>query len=129
MAEETRSEKTEPTSSTPTLESPIPSVRTVADIPVIFADGVISHSYIAGVSKFYLYRTDTSPNVSEGAKNTVVAQIIMSAQGFAQMLHFFEHRLDIMLKDKAISQEAVDKIKETVFPETRKETIRATEAK
>jgi hypothetical protein len=114
MAEETNPGADKPVS-TQALETPIPTVRTIAEFPVMFADGVLSHSYIAGISKFYLYRTDSSPNVSEGMKNTVVAQIIMSAQGFVQMLHFFEHRLNIMLEDGAISKELVEAVKKTVY--------------
>jgi hypothetical protein len=77
---------------TPPPQAPA-AVRIVPDIPVIFADGVMSQAFALGVSKFYLYRTDTAPNVLEGNTNVPVLQIVMTAQGFAAMLHFFEHRL------------------------------------
>jgi hypothetical protein len=92
------------------------SVRIVPDIPTVFADGIVSQSYIAGVSKFYFFRTDSDPDVTKPAKNTVIAQIIMPAEGFAAMVHFLQHRLKMMIADKAISQEAVDRIDKTVYP-------------
>jgi hypothetical protein len=104
------------------LPPTIPEVRVISEIPVIFADGVMSHSFISGVSKFYLYRTDASPNVSEGSKNIPVAQIVMPAQGFAGMVHFFEHRLQLMVGEGAITQATVDKIKETIYADPRKTT-------
>jgi hypothetical protein len=93
----------------------IQAVRIIHDIPVIFSDGVMSHSYITGVSKFYLYRTDSAPNVADGARNVPVVQVIMSAQGFAGMLHFFQHRLKLMIRDGAISQELVNDIDNTSY--------------
>jgi len=93
----------------------VTAVRIVSDIPVVFTDGVMSHAFIEGVSKFYLYRTDTAPNVVEGTKNVPVVQVIMSAQGFAGMLHFFQHRLKLMIAAGAISQKTVNKINETVY--------------
>jgi hypothetical protein len=93
----------------------VPMVRVVGDIPVVFSDGVMSHSYIKGVSKYYLFRTDSSPDVSEAPKNIVVAQVVMSATGFAGMLHFFQHRLKLMIDAGAISQEEVDQINKTVY--------------
>jgi hypothetical protein len=98
-------------------------VRIVQDIPVVFADGVMSQSYIEGVSKFYLYRTDAAPIVTDGARNVPVVQVVMSAHGFAGMIHFFEHRLKMMIADGAISQASVDKIKETIYEDPRKETV------
>jgi hypothetical protein len=107
----------------------VPAVRIVSDVPVVFSDGVMSHSFIEGVSKFYLYRTDSAPNVVEGATNVPVVQVIMSAQGFAGMLHFFQHRLQLMIDGGAISQATVDRIKETVYTDPLKETIYPAETK
>jgi hypothetical protein len=103
--------------------TPIQTVRVVGDIPVVFSDGVMSHSYIRGVSKYYLYRTDSSPDVSDGPKNIVVAQVVMSATGFAGMLHFFQHRLKLMIDDGAISQAEVDQINKTVYETTQKANV------
>jgi len=47
----------------------------------------------------------------------------MSAEGFAAMVHFFEHRLKIMIDANAISQESVDRINMTVYPDPRKGTL------
>ena len=97
--------------------APIQAVRIVQDIPVVFADGVMSQSYIHGVSKFYLGRTDSSADDTRGPQNVPVVQIVMSAQGFAGMLHFFQHRLKMMIRDGAISQDTVDQINSVVYDE------------
>jgi hypothetical protein len=99
------------------------AVRVVPDIPVIFSDGVMSHSFVQGVAKFYLYRTDSSPNVVDGMQNVPVVQVIMSAQGFAGMLHFFQHRLRLMIQEGAISQEMVDKVNAVTYEDPYKQTI------
>jgi hypothetical protein len=99
----------------PSAPASIPTVRVVQDIPVVFADGVMSQAYGQGIAKFYLYRTDASPNASELPKNVPFLQVVMPAHGFAVMLHFFEHRLKLMINDQTISQEAVDEIKKTVY--------------
>jgi hypothetical protein len=98
---------------------PVQAVKLIQDIPVIFADGVISQSYIPGISKFYLYRTDIGPDVdaSQPPRNVPVVQVVMSARGFAGMLHFFHHRLKIMIRDGAISQDMVDSINSFVYDE------------
>src|SRR5262245_9442289 len=103
-----------------TVPAGIPNVKIVQDIPVVFADGVMSQSYIAGIAKFYFYRTDSSPDLSGPNVNHPVVQVVMPAQGFAQMLHFFQHRLKTMIAEGAISQEVVDTINKTVYDAPRK---------
>jgi len=76
----------------------------------------MSQAFGPGISKFYLYRNDFDPNLSAPAKNTPVVQIIMSAEGFAAMVHFLQHRLQMMIEAKAISQDALDRIKQTTYP-------------
>ena len=100
----------------PSAAGGIPSVKVIQDIPVLFADGVLSHAYGPGVAKFYFYRTDSSPDPLEGTKNVPVLQIVMPAHGFAALVHFFQHRLNLMIQNGAISAEAVNKIKETIYP-------------
>jgi hypothetical protein len=90
-------------------------VKIVPDIPVVFADGAMSQAFGPGISKFYLYRNDFDPNLS-GAENTPVAQIVMPAEGFAAMVHFLQHRLQVMIEAKVISQEAIDRITSTKYP-------------
>ena|ERR1700722_19805755 len=96
---------------------PVQPVRAIQDPPVVFCDGVMSQSFAPGISKFYLFRTDASPDASEVNKNIPILQIVMSANGFATMLHFFNHRLKLMLRNGAISQEAVDEINKYVYPD------------
>lgn len=86
------------------------NVKVVPDIPVFFADGVLSHAYAPGISKFYFYRTNSDPLLALPNRNVVVAQCIMQAEGFARTVHFFNYRLKLMVRDGAISQEAVDRI-------------------
>jgi hypothetical protein len=95
----------------------IPVVKIAPEIPAIFADGVISQAFAPGITKFFFYRTDTGPIIAEGDKTIPVAQIIMPAEGFAAMVHFLQHRLKLMIEHGAISQEAVDKINQTDYPE------------
>lgn len=88
----------------------VPAVRIVVDIPIVFADGVISHSYAPGIAKFFLYRNNSDPFVSVPNKNVIVAQVVMQAEGFAKAVHFFNHRLKLMVRDGSISQEAMERI-------------------
>jgi hypothetical protein len=83
-------------------------VRIVPDVPFFFSDGVASHSFAPGISKFYFYRSDVSPLGAMTNSNVVVAQAIMSAEAFARSLHFLNHRLKMMVKAGAISQDTVD---------------------
>jgi hypothetical protein len=86
----------------------IPVVRVIGDIPVIFTDGVSSHSHAPGIAKYYLYRVDSDPFAIGNDKNVVVAQVVMQAEGFAKMVAFLNHRLSLMVKDGAVSKAAVD---------------------
>ena len=95
----------------------VPIVRIAPEIPMIFADGVRSQAYGAGVSKFYLYRTDADPDVTLPAKQVIVGQIVMPGIGFAKMVHFLQHRLDMMVREGGISQEALDEIRATKHPD------------
>jgi hypothetical protein len=99
----------------PAAPAGIPTVKIAQDVPVVFTDGVMSHAHGPGIAKFYLYRADPSPDALEPAKNIPIAQLIMTARGFAAMLHFLEHRLKIMIADGAISQAEVDRINQVVF--------------
>jgi hypothetical protein len=83
-------------------------VRIVPDVPFFFSDGITSHSFAPGISKFYFFRTDASPLGVAESKNVVVAQAIMSAEAFARSLHFLNHRLKMMVKAGAITQQEVD---------------------
>jgi hypothetical protein len=89
-----------------------------ANIPVLFADGAMSQAFGPGISKFYLYRSDFDPNLSLPNKNTPIVQIVMHAEGFARMIHFFQHRLRIMVDAGVISQQVVDQINRTEYPTT-----------
>jgi hypothetical protein len=108
---------------------PVQPVRAIQDPPVVFCDGVMSQSFATGISKFYLFRTDASPDVSEGNKTVPILQIVMSANGFASMLHFFNHRLQLMVRDGAISQESVGQINKFVYSDPRQETINTSNPK
>lgn len=85
------------------------AVRVVPEIPAFFADGVISQSWGPGISKFYLGRIDSDPNATGEAKTVPVAQVIMPADGFVNLVTFFEHRLKTMIEKGIVTQEAVEK--------------------
>jgi hypothetical protein len=90
-------------------------VRIVPDIPVVFSDGILSQSFAKGITKFYLFRTDIAPNVVGPLRTTVVGQVVMPADAFARTVHFFRHRLRLMIAAGAISQAEVDEIDKTVY--------------
>jgi hypothetical protein len=90
----------------------IPAVKIVPDIPAIFTDGAISQNWGPGISKFFLGRLDADPNALKEATSTPVAQIIMPAEGFVQMVAFFEHRVEMMVEQGVVSQGSVDKARE-----------------
>jgi hypothetical protein len=86
----------------------IPAVKIVPDVPVIFADGVISQSWGPGISKFYLGRFDGDPEAKKEAISVPVVQMVMPAEGFVQMVAFFEHRLKAMIEKGIVSQDSID---------------------
>jgi hypothetical protein len=90
----------------------VPTVKIAPDIPVIFADGAISQNWSPGISKFYLGRIDPDPEALKEGTSNPVAQIIMPAEGFVQMITFFEHRLKAMVEQGIVSQATIDKARE-----------------
>jgi hypothetical protein len=92
----------------------IPAAKVVQDLPVIFADGVLSQAWSANLSKFYLSRIDSDPQPGPGRENKLVplVQIVMPIDGFIQMVAFFEMRLKMMVNSKVITQEMIDKAKQ-----------------
>jgi hypothetical protein len=86
-------------------------VKIVQDLPLIFADGVTSHYYATGITKFYLSRLDPDPHASGPPKLINLAQIVMTADGFAQMVTFFQRRLEIMIKENIFTPEQVADIR------------------
>jgi hypothetical protein len=83
-------------------------VRTAPEAPVIFADGITNHIMGAGVSKFHFYRTDAVAGKLNVYEKVEVAQIIMPAESFVDMVAFFEHRWRVMLKHGNVTQAHVD---------------------
>jgi hypothetical protein len=95
----------------------IANVRIIQDVPVIFSDGVVSHFFGPGVSKFYLGRFDPDPDAKGPPNLANVLQVVMTTEGFAQMVMFLQHRLQIMIRDGMITQERLDEIiKTTTWP-------------
>jgi hypothetical protein len=88
-------------------EPDITTVRIAQEIPIIFIDGVHSHSFAFGVSKLLLSRWDPTPGGGLN-KETVVVQIVMPTENFVKSVAFLEHRLRFMIQSKAITQEQVD---------------------
>jgi hypothetical protein len=86
-------------------------VRIVQDIPVLYADGVTSHYYAYGIAKFYLSRIDPDPAAKGTPRLVNIVQVVMPADGFAQMVLFLEKRLQTMITEKIITQEQVDQIR------------------
>jgi hypothetical protein len=65
---------------------------------IIFADGVLSQTFAPGISKLWLYRVDVDPHASTESASTPVAQIIMPAEQFVNMVAFLETRVDLMVR-------------------------------
>jgi hypothetical protein len=86
----------------------IPSVKIIQDVPIVFADGIQSQSYGFGVAKMYLNRYDPDPRAREAPTEVVVAQVVMPIHNFIMSVALLEHRLKMMVADKAITQEQVD---------------------
>ena len=83
-------------------------VKLIADVPVVFVDGVLQHTTAPGIARFYLYRTDGNPQDPSQFINTPVIQIVMPATGFADMLAFFEHRAKIAVHRGDLDQKVLD---------------------
>ena len=88
--------------------APIPAVKVVQDIPVLFADGVSSQSYGIGFSKFFLYRWDPDPFAKGTGTPVPILQVAMPTDGFVAMWLFFEQRIRMMVKEGALTQEDID---------------------
>jgi hypothetical protein len=72
---------------------------------------VLSQAFGPGVSKFYLSRVDSAPEPGLGGGNKIVplVQIVMPAEGFVHMVAFFEMRLKMMVENKIITKEMIDR--------------------
>jgi hypothetical protein len=90
----------------------VADVRIVQEIPVIFIDGVASHFFGLGTSKFYLGRFDPDPNAKAVPKLVNILQVVMTTDGFAHLVTFLEHRLQVIVKEGAITQQRVDEIRQ-----------------
>jgi hypothetical protein len=81
------------------IENPV----SFAQAPVvIFSDGALSQTFAPGVAKFWLYRVDVDPHVSTDAGTTPVAQVIMPAEQFVNMVAFFERRIELMVANGVV---------------------------
>jgi hypothetical protein len=80
------------------------SVRTVGEVPVIYADGIRNQIRSNGISKMHFFRDDSvAGKVSEYTKVEVL-QLIMPALGFAEMVAFLEHRLNMMIESGQVNR-------------------------
>jgi hypothetical protein len=86
----------------------IQPVRTIPEIPVVFADGVANHVMGPGISKFHFYRTDAILGKLNVFEKVEALQLIMPANSFVDMVAFFEHRLKVMVKYGNVTQSVID---------------------
>jgi hypothetical protein len=87
-------------------------VRTVPEVPVIFADGLINEVMGPGVAKFHFFRSDAIVGDQTSYEKVEVLQVIMPANAFVDMVAFFEHRIRVMLKNNNVSKELVEERRE-----------------
>ena len=87
----------------------------LATIPTLFSDGVANASPVAGTVRFHLMRLD--PAVSgevDGANNGIVAQVIMSTEGFLSTALFFEQMVPYLVERGIVRQSRVDELRKAV---------------
>lgn len=97
--------------SQPAATSPAP-VSIVPEIPVVFADAATSHSHGRAVSKIYFSRYDPDPASVRRPAEKVLLQVVIPNDSFLRMAAFFEHRIKVMIADKAVTQEQWDKARQ-----------------
>jgi hypothetical protein len=86
-------------------------------LATIYCDGILNAAPSAHIVRFYLYRQDPDQVAKPKHKNQIVAQIIMPVDGFISSSLFFESALKKFVEQGTISQQMVDKIKQTTQTE------------
>jgi hypothetical protein len=82
-----------------------------ADLPLVYADGILNIAPSPQIVKFYLYRTDPNTGGGNTYKNQIVMQVAMHTQGFVAACLFFESSLKNLVANNLISQSQVDEMK------------------
>jgi hypothetical protein len=92
------------------------------NFPTIFVDNVATLFRGGGIVKFYFARFD--PDMSSVAlPNPVpVCQVVMPINGFAAMTVFFQQQLELMIQNKEIDLDLVDKLKSIVTQQVASQT-------
>jgi hypothetical protein len=100
----------------PQSEAPKPEYPGV-NLPVVFADGVLSAAWDRGVVKFYFGRNDPDLRASNPGKDTPVMQIVMPVAGFVTMSLFFDRIVSRLVDQKHITPEDLEKLRQIWNPE------------
>jgi hypothetical protein len=79
-----------------------PSDFPPAQLPTVFADGVINLATTSSIAKFYLARNDPSFTGDNRNRMQIFAQVVMPLSGFLQAFAFFERTIDNMGKNNPI---------------------------
>jgi hypothetical protein len=89
---------------------PPPSEKIVPEwphpsLPTVYADGALNLAKTNEIVKFYLGRADPAINTPSDNKIQVLAQVIMSMNGFIETATFFEKALDGYVQEGIVSRE------------------------
>lgn len=88
---------------------PFPS----AQLPVIYADGILSITRAAGIVKLYFFRVDSNLKGERSFNAVPVAQVVMPAAGFLSSSIFMDLQVKQMLEKNEIEQAKIDEIRAT----------------
>src|ERR1043166_1444887 len=77
------------------------------DFPTVFADGVLSAAWDAGVVKLFLYRNDPDFKATGARSDKPFRQLVLPIHGFAAMSIFHERILRTLRERGEISEEVV----------------------
>lgn len=77
----------------------------------MFADGVLNTSISPSVARFYLFRFEPSFGGNNAYRQTPVAQVAMTVDGFIAAALFLERQLAQMVQSGLVTQQRVDEAK------------------
>lgn len=82
-----------------------------ADLPTLFADGILNIAPSAEMVRFYLYRTDPDQAGVNRFENRTVAQIVMPLKGFIASVLFFSRALATYESKNPAIKTAADEVR------------------
>lgn len=81
------------------------------DLPVTFADGILSAAWGGGAAKLYLFRSDPNTLGTGGSNQVVVGQIVMPVLALASASAFLDKCVKKMIADNYLTQDEYENMK------------------